>query len=775
MKTPILRPWHLVTVALTAGLAVTNALVGVPAATASQLAFSTYWGGSGDESAVAFSGSSRVAVDADGNFYVAGTTSSTDFPVTPNVVQGPHGGLDIFVTKVSSTGNLIYSTDLGGPCDDALADIAVDGAGNAYLTGRVNGGGNCYADVEAGVLVAKLDPAGAVVYATRLGGSLADSSVGQAIAVDAQGNAYVTGIANSASHDFPTTPGAFRTSECANVFSFANDAFVAKVGPQGDQILSSTILCGRGDDSPSGIAVDAAGVVYIAGSTASSDFPTVNPLQATRNNGPVDVTGFVAMLSPDLSQLLFSTYLGGDSNDWLTDLAIDGQGNVYVTGATQSLDFPTTTGALQEHAGNRICPERSCTDGFVTKIDPRTSSIVYSTLLYGELDDFLSGIAVDAGGRAHVIGTTTSQYFPMRNALQSVYLSPGDAVIAELSADGTQLVYASYLGGSHSGSSPSIGSDVGISIALDAGGNPYIAGYTQSYDFPTTRLALSRHQNPATCDVFGSPCGDAFFARLDLAAPSVVPPVSVTVTPTQVGRGGTVTASWAGIPTPTSTDSVQLYALGATYGDPRNMLAWAWTGGGSGGTVTLGIPADLPDGWYEVRLVVPDPNFGNLPEVFARSEPIRVGAAMTTPTTTTIPDPTDPSCAGSACDDGDPCTVDECVPGRGCESTPVSGAAILSCTCERPAPAACVGQSVPPSVGRRLARACGLLDDAASALSSKRVRKGSAALNASIAAVSKARKKHKLSSDCAGALKADLLDAKTRAAQLLATFGARRP
>jgi hypothetical protein len=115
------------------------------------------------------------------------------------------------------------------------------------------------------------------------------------------------------------------------------------------------------------------------------------------------------------------------------------------------------------------------------------------------------------------------------------------------------------------------------------------------------------------------------------------------------------------------------------------------------------------------------------------------------------------------------------VPGRGCESTPVSGAASLSCTCERPAPDACVGQSLPASVGRRLGRACSLLDDAASAPSSKRVRKGSAALNASIAAVSKARKKHKLSSDCAGALKADLLDAKARAAKLLATLGSRHP
>ena len=185
----------------------------------------------------------------------------------------------------------------------------------------------------------------------------------------------------------------------------------------------------------------------------------------------------------------------------------------------------------------------------------------------------------------------------------------------------------------------------------------------------------------------------------------------------------------------------------------------------------MGIPPDLPNGWYEVRLLVPDPSFGNLPEVFARSEPIRVGAV----TTTTIPDTTNSACDGSTCDDGDPCTVDECVAGRGCASMPASGAASVSCTCGRPAPAACAGQSLPASVGRRRARACGLFDDASGAAASKRVKRGLRALNTSIGAVAKASKKHKLSSDCAGALKAELLDAKDRAARLLATLSARRP
>jgi hypothetical protein len=194
-------------------------------------------------------------------------------------------------------------------------------------------------------------------------------------------------------------------------------------------------------------------------------------------------------------------------------------------------------------------------------------------------------------------------------------------------------------------------------------------------------------------------------------------------------------------------------------------LAWTYTTGASDGTLSLAIPADLLNGSYEVRLIFNDPNFGNLPEVFARTEPIRVGAFTTVGT-----DPTNRSCA-VGCDDGDPCTVDQCVPGRGCESTPAEGAASVTCTCELSAPAACAGWSVPAAVGRLRARACNLFDGASA---SKRVRKGLTALRVEVAAVSKARKKHKLSTDCAGALKAELLDATDRAARLLAALGPRR-
>jgi hypothetical protein len=380
-------------------------------------------------------------------------------------------------------------------------------------------GGLCWQDLQAGVLVAKLDPTGALVYGTVLGGTLADSSIGKSIAIDHDGHAYVTGIAATASFDFPTTPGTLRTQACGG---FGSDGFVAKLAADGSALEYSTYLCGGGDDSPSSIGVDAAGDAYVGGTTGSSDFPTVQPIQATRRGGPVQVTGFVSKLAADASHLLWSTYLGGSGNDYLEDLAVDVQGDVYVTGQTDSEDFPTTAGVLQEHAGNRLCLE-ICSDAFVTKIDTGGTALLYSTYLYGELDAAGTAIAVDDDQHAFVVGTTVSDYFPHEGAFQATNHGLADAFVAKLSRGGTRLLYSSYLGGAKAGPSPSTGWDVGSGIAIDGDGNAWVAGYTQSYDFPTTSNAFQPNLAPGTCDYFGGPCGDAFVARvtaLDAAAVS---------------------------------------------------------------------------------------------------------------------------------------------------------------------------------------------------------------------------------------------------------------
>ena len=180
---------------------------------------------------------------------------------------------------------------------------------------------------------------------------------------------------------------------------FANDVFVAKLSADGSRLLYSTIVCGQGDDISTGIAVDTSGNAYVGGTTASSDFPTVNPLQDRFRGGPVGLTGFVFKLAADGSGLVFSTYLGGSTNDTIQALAIDAERNIYVTGETSSQDFPTTAGVVQELAGNRHCIQ-TCSDAFVTKIDATGLALVYSTYLSGELDDAGMGITVDNLGQA---------------------------------------------------------------------------------------------------------------------------------------------------------------------------------------------------------------------------------------------------------------------------------------------------------------------------------------------------------------------------------------
>jgi hypothetical protein len=728
------------------------------------ITYATYLGGTGDEAQVNFDGIIRLARDGAGNLYVTGTTRSADFPTTTGLDRTLDGRADVFVTKLSPGGAVVYSTYLGGPCEDYGRAIAVDGAGNAYVTGEVNGGGDCPS--TPGVLVAKLDPDGNLVWASRLGGSLLDSSYGTGIAVDAEGHAYVTGVAITS--DFPTTEGAYRRPACPNVYPFAGDGFVAKLSVDGSALVYSTLLCGQGDDSPSGIAIDAAGNAYVAGSTASSDFPLVDPIELARGGGVIGLSGFVSKLSPDGSELLYSTYLGGSGSAVINAIALDAAGNVYVTGETDSTDFPTTPGVIQERAGRRHCID-GCTDAFVTKIAPSGSALVYSTYLYGELDDAANAIAVDDAGDAYVVGQTVSLLFPILDAFQSSKRDLDDAFVVELSPDATRLVYSSYLGGSRFDRSPGNGFDTGTAIVLDGAGNAYVAGYTQSLDLPTTPDAAQRNLAGGTCDVQDTACGDAFIARISAGGPGVTPAVSLTVDTTAVARGGTLVATWAGNPTPTASDYLRLFTLGsenAEFDDP--VIYWP-TPNAAAGRLSLLVPADLAAGWYELRLLSPDPGSG-LAAPVARSQPIRVDGTIPPPP----PPPPGGSCddaTASACDDGDPCTDDACVAGVGCVSTPVSGFASVTCTCGRSIPEACTDQALPASIGEHRQRVCALFAAAAGTtrrpLVIRRLRRAVQTLTASIHAVARVGRRT-VSAGCVGALRGELRDMRDRTTRLLA-------
>lgn len=587
------------------------------------LAYSTYLGGSNEEMDWLRGPAFGIALDGAGNTYATGTTASLDFPTTPGAYTGG-GGEDAFVTKLSPTGAVLYSTYVGSPCDDIGNAIAVDAAGNAYVTGRAYGG-VCMLGADPGVLVAKLSPTGTLVYATVFGGGLVDTSMGNSIAIDAQGRAYVAGT--TASSTFPTTPGALRRTMCPTAIDATHtDGFVASLSAAG-AVDYSTYLCGDGYDEPKGIAIDAAGNMYVAGWTASGDFPTVNPFQAANRAYPDGMNGFVSKLAADGTQLIYSTYLGGTINDYVNGLAIDGQGNAYVAGKTTSPDFPTTPGVVQPQRGNIFCLEQFCTDAFASKLSATGNTLVYSTYLYGEGDDGGTKIAVDAAGDAYVVGTTSSLFFPVHNAFQgaSRVRGPSDAFVTKLSPDAKYILHSSYFGGS-GGASPETGGDEGSAIAIDAAGNAYVAGYTKSYDFPTTPGAFQPNLGGGTCDYFGGPCGDAFVAKIGAAGPGVVAPTRVSVDKTDTVPGGTVTATWA-IPAPTPGDYLILYALGA--GSETYVAFWS-TGGAAAGTLALPLPANLPFGNYEVRLLTPDPNYGGLLEAAARSAPIRVAATLPT-------------------------------------------------------------------------------------------------------------------------------------------------
>ncbi|MGH7945869.1 MAG: SBBP repeat-containing protein, partial [Opitutaceae bacterium] len=348
----------------------------------SALIYSTYLGGGGEDSGFG------IAVDTDGNAYVAGWQDGTNFPTTPGAFQTtkPGGGSigDGFVTKLNPTGSaLVYSTYLGGREHDLAFGIAVDTGGNAYVTGSTvsadfpttpgafqgapTGGG--FPPPFGGGFTTKLNPAGtALIYST--------TSISGAIAVDADGNAYLTGWAGA---DLPTTPGAFQTSFGGGAY----DAFVAKLNVAGSALVYSTYLGGGLDEGGSGIAIDAGGNAYVTGYTGSINFPTTSgafqPVFAggtgegdRYGNSRFPADTFVAKLNPTGSALIYSTYLGGSGDDFSSGISIDSLGNAYLTGDTRSSDFPTGPGAFQPaHAGGAF-------DAYVTKLNPDGSALVYS-------------------------------------------------------------------------------------------------------------------------------------------------------------------------------------------------------------------------------------------------------------------------------------------------------------------------------------------------------------------------------------------------------------
>jgi hypothetical protein len=368
----------------------------------------------------------------------------------------------------------LYSTFLGGSGDDHGYVIAVDGAGNAYVTGYTYSttfpgvSGSSIQPANSGrseVFVTKINPGGtAIVYSTFLGGSGDDFL--HAIAVDGAGNAYITGSTTSTT--FPGVSGS--SIQPAN--SGGYDAFLTKINPGGTAIVYSTFLGGSGFDSGNGIAVDSAGNAYLTGATSSTTFPGVSGSSIQPANAGGDDDAFVTKINPEGTAIVYSTFLGGSGYDVSVRIAIDGGGNAYVTGVTDSTALTGVSGSsIQPANGGGV-------DTFVTKINPAGTAIVYSTFLGGSGYDSPWAIAVDAMGNAYVTGYTNSTNFPgvSGSSIQPANGGGYDAFVTKINSGGTSIVYSTFLGGS--------GDEEGRGIAVDGAGNAYITGGTDSTTWP---------------------------------------------------------------------------------------------------------------------------------------------------------------------------------------------------------------------------------------------------------------------------------------------------
>ncbi len=441
-----------------------------------------------------------IAVSPSGEMYLAGDTASFAFPDVPNL-ENIVTQRRVFVAKLNAAGNqLVYFNVFGGSTGIPQArGIALGEDGSAYVTGEtdardfpITSGG--FQSFGSACFVTKFSPSGSQIQYSMI---LASSGC-YAIAVDQGGNAFVTGAATSG---FPTTPGAFQT---VSEGLFNQDAFAAKLNAAGSALVYATFLGGSGIDWGAGLALDSQTNAYVTGFTNSPNFPLQNPIQA-RPGGV-----FVSKINPAGSALAYSTYLGGTGIglDRANAIALDTQGNAYVTGYAMTTDFPVKNALQPKLAGIQ--------DVFITKLDASGSSLVYSTYLGGSHDDVGKGIAVDLGGSVYVAGYTLSADFPTHNPIQRRHGGVGNGLFGDvfqvkLDPAGSTLVYSTFLGGSEG--------DAANALALDAKGNVYLAGQTYSSDFPT---ADGRKD-------FLARGADGFVAKIseDDLPPPVLPPSSV--------------------------------------------------------------------------------------------------------------------------------------------------------------------------------------------------------------------------------------------------------
>ncbi len=408
-----------------------------------------------------------VATDANNNTFIIGETTSSNFPVTSGAYQSSNNGLeDVFLSKFSSDGNLIWSTYIGGVDTELGQGIETNGNGDVFISGVTSSSnfpttGGAYQSTISGsndAFLSKFSGNGSLNWSTFLGGNSQDD--GQAVATDINGNVFITG--NTESANFPTTSGAYQ-----GTLGGSGDGYVTKFTGTGS-LSWSTFFGGNNKDMGKALATDNNGNVFVTGNTNSSNFPTTSGAYQTTFNGGMDA--FLYKLSSGGS-LSWSTYLGGNNNESGQGIATDNVGNVIVTGNTQSANFPTSTGAYQTSYGG-------AEDAFVSKF-LSGGNFSWSTYLGGTGEDIGRSLATDGNRKALITGTTNSFNFPASSgSYQPSKNGKKDAFISKLSTNGG-LSFSSFVGGSEK--------DLGKGIATDTYGNAFMTGSTESSNFPTER------------------------------------------------------------------------------------------------------------------------------------------------------------------------------------------------------------------------------------------------------------------------------------------------
>jgi uncharacterized protein (TIGR03437 family) len=552
------------------------------------LTYSTYLGGNSNDVVHA------IAVDSQGNVYLAGETVSSDFPVTPGALQPKHGGKpgndcsiftgcylsDAFVTKLDASGKIVYSTYLGGSSNDVAYGIAVDANGNAYIAGTT-ASPNFPLTAEAfestprsnstHAFVAKLNASGsALVYSTLVGGSGSENNIA-GIRIDEAGSAFVAGTTTSL--DFPITPGAFQTTaaKASDSFNTLVHGFVFKLNAAGSALIYCTYLSGSQGASPQAMTLTSAGEVLVTGITSSPDFPITNgayqmaiPPPAIPSNAAA--ARFVSRLDTGGGALVYSTFYAGIANTNFAGIEVDSAGAAYITGDTLG-GFAETPGAFTGPA----TPSQYPATVYAVKLSPDGSRLVYAVPLIVGVGTAPGAVTVDGNGVVWLTGRTNASNFPITSdAYQSSYadaacfgglvgpfagsgdiVNCGDAYLAALDPSGSRLLYSTYFG--------STGGEGGTALAMVPDGSVYLAGTTSSALLPATASAPETHRAfGPDCTYESSPsayganiCTDVFLSRFGPAAYAGAPPFEVvnsaSYLPEAVAPGELVTLFGPGI------------------------------------------------------------------------------------------------------------------------------------------------------------------------------------------------------------------------------------